>query len=468
MEHLRIGIVGNIGVGKSTLVDAASTSPLHEILLSTIPNRTGDEKVFAFKEKFNPKVLDAFYKNPVENAFMAQIEFFNGRLDRQLKIEGCKGVILEDRTLPEDYFIFGLAQKILGNMSEEEFLAYQRTYNLMTEKIPEPDLIIYLKAEVPILLQRIKERGRKSETAISASYLSLLNELYEKFISRHVNCPVLTIDANIDTPIKEFLCGVVTRIADKIKELDIRVATPGISEWVTLPETAATLKAIDAERKLETFLKENPKLITVAGNVGLGKSTLAAIMERSLNIKALYENPEENPLLEKFLANKAAYCYELQLHFLEMRAKLHNEGKNSNCSCVMDRSIPEDLLVFCYQFLKDGYLARNELDSLTTSFKKVCDEMASADLMIILKGNPEFAWNRIQQRGREMEIEGGWSKNEIEALGFWYNSYAKDVSKFGFHNGKILEIAVEKIDFTNRIHVGYIFEDIYNIFTSHN
>ena len=463
MEHLRIGIMGNIGVGKSTLVDAASTSPLNEILLGTIPDRTGDEKVFAFKEKFNPKVLDAFYENPAENAFMAQIEFFNGRLDRQLKIEGCKGVILEDRTLPEDYFIFGLAQKILGNMSEEEFLAYQRTYNLMTEKIPEPDLIVYLKAEVPILLQRIKERGRKSETTIPANYLSLLNELYEKFISRHVNCPVLIIDANIDTPLKDFLYDVIIRIADKIKELDIRVATPGISEWVTLPETAATLKAIDAERKLEKYLKKNPKLITVAGNVGLGKTTLAAIVERSLNIKALYENPEENPLLEKFLADKAIYCYELQLHFLKMRAKLHNEGKNSKGSCVMDRTIPEDLLIFCYQFLRDGYLTRNELDSLTTRFKKVCDELPSADLMIILKGKPEFAWNRIQQRGREMEIEGGWSKAEIEALGFWYNSYAKDVIKFGFHSGRVLTIDVEKIDFTNRIHVGYIFEDIYNI-----
>ncbi len=466
MEHLRVGIVGNIGVGKSTLVDAASSFPLDEILLSTIPDRIGDEKVFAFKEKFNPKVLDTFYKNPVENAFMAQIEFFNGRLERQLKIEGCKGVILEDRTLPEDYFIFGLAQKILGNMSEEEFLAYQRTYNLMTEKISEPDLIVFLKAEVPILLQRIKERGRKSEATIPVDYLLLLNELYEKFISRHVSCPVLTIDANVDTPIKDFLYDVIVRIANKIRELDIRVATPGISKWVTLPETAATLKAIDTERKLEKFLKANPKLITVAGNVGLGKSTLAAIMERSLNIKALYENPEENPLLEKFLADKQTYCYELQLHFLKMRADLHNEGKNSNCSCVMDRSIPEDLLIFCYQFLRDGYLTRNELDSLTTRFKKICNELPSTDLIIILKGNPEFAWNRIQQRGREIEIEGGWNKKEIEALSFWYNSYAEDVIKFGFHSGRVLTIDVEKIDFTNRIHVGYIFEDIYNILAS--
>ena len=65
MEHIRIGIVGNIGVGKSTLVEAACIKPLEDILLSSIPNRTGEEKVFAFEEKFNPKVLDAFYEDPV-------------------------------------------------------------------------------------------------------------------------------------------------------------------------------------------------------------------------------------------------------------------------------------------------------------------------------------------------------------------------------------------------------------------
>ena len=465
MEHLRIGIIGNIGVGKSTLVEAAGTKPLNEILLGTIPNRTGEEKIFAFHEEFNPLVLDAFYKDPIANAFMAQIEFFNGRLDRQHKIIGCKGIVLEDRTLAEDYYIFGLAQKILGNMSEEEFLAYQRTYNLMTEKIDSPDLIVYLKASVPALLQRIKERGRGSEKGIPEKYLQLLNELYEQFISRHADCPILIIDADKDTPLAEYLENTIIKIADKIGELNLRVTTPGISKWVTLPETAATLKAIDAERKLENYLKENPKLISIAGNVGLGKSTLAALMERSLNIEGLYENPEENPLLEQFLSDKAKYCFDLQLHFLKMRATLQKRGKSSPKSFVMDRSLPEDLLVFCYQFQKDGYLTKNQLNLLTIKFKTVCSEIPSSDLLIVLKGKPSLAWRRIQQRGREMEVEGGWSKIEIEALSHWYDSYAKDVVKFGFHRGNTMEIDVEKIDFTNRIHVGYIFEDIYRTLT---
>jgi len=465
MEHLRIGIVGNIGVGKSTLVEAASRKPFDEILLSTIPNRIGDEKVYAFQEKFNSKVLDAFYEDPISTAFMAQIEFFNGRLERQRQIEDRKGIILEDRTLAEDYHIFGIAQKIMGNMTEEEFLTYQRNYDLMTQEITQPDLIVYLKADVQVLLDRIKERGRKSETGIPREYLEQLNQLYNQFINRHVTCPVLVIDANVDTPLQNYIEITINKIAERIRSLDLRVTTPGISEWVTLPETAATLKAIDAELKLEKFLLENPCLISVAGNVGLGKSTLTAIMQRSLRINGLYENPEDNPLLGKFLKDKKTYCYDLQLYFLKMRKELQIKGTSGKESYVMDRSLPEDLLVFCYQFHKDGFLNQDELDMLTVKFKTVCNEIASPDLLIVLKGRTDLAWSRIQQRGREMEMEGGWSRSEINALNGWYRTYANDVCRFGYHKGRIIEINVEKIDFTNRIHIGYIFEAIYNALT---
>jgi len=465
MENLRIGIVGNIGVGKSTLVQAASTEPLKDLLLSVYPERDGTEGVYAFAEKFNPTVLDAFYQDPVSNAFMAQIEFFNGRLERQKEIFTHRGIILEDRTLAEDYHIFGKAQRILKNMTEPQFLAYQRTYELMTESVQEPDIIIYLKADVPTLLKRIKARGRASELSIPPSYLELLNELYEEFIHRHVTCPVLIIDAEQDLEKDAFVKKAVKSIISQIKALDIRVTSPGISQWVTLPQTEATLKAIDAERKLEDYLQKNPKLITIAGNVGLGKSTLAAIIERNLKIKGLYEKPEENPLLEKFLGNKKKYCYELQLHFLKMRAAQRLEGKNGLCSYVKDRSLPEDLLVFCYQFHKDGLLTDSELDNLITQFRETNQELPSADLMIVLRGSATLAWQRIQQRGREMEMEGGWSKSEIVNLTHWYKNYAMEVSKFGFHKGPVLELDVEMLDLTNRIHEGYIFERIYEALT---
>ncbi|MDZ4183019.1 MAG: deoxynucleoside kinase, partial [Candidatus Cloacimonadaceae bacterium] len=284
MENIRIGIVGNIGVGKSTFIQAASSAPLNKVLTAVYPKPDGSEGVFAFPEKFNPIVLDSFYKDPVANAFMAQIEFFNGRLDRQKLIHSCRGIVLEDRTLAEDYHIFGKAQRILQNMSEPEFIAYQRTYRLMTEQIKEPDLLVYFKADVPTLLERIRERGRESELAISPQYLELLNNLYEDFIAHHVQCPVLVIDAEKAVDKAEWQRRTVKLVAEQVKALELRVSSPGISEWVTLPQTEATLKAIDVERNLEQYLAEHQKLITIAGNVGLGKSTLTAIMGRSLKI----------------------------------------------------------------------------------------------------------------------------------------------------------------------------------------
>jgi deoxyadenosine/deoxycytidine kinase len=391
---------------------------------------------------------------------MAQIEFFNGRLDRQKLIQTCRGIVLEDRTLAEDYHISARPSASSKNMFEPEFIAYQRTFRLMTEQIKEPDLLVYFKAEVPILQERIRERGRESELAISADYLELLNNLYEDFIAHHVHCPVLVIDADRAVEKTEWLRRTVNLVAEQIKALELRVSSPGISEWVTLPQTEATLKAIDVERQLEQYLAEHQKLITIAGNVGLGKSTLTAIMGRSLKINTLYERPEENPLLEKFLGDKKTWCYDLQMHFLQMRAQQRRLGKSGDGSYAKDRSLPEDLLVFCNQFHADGLLTDDELDNLITQFQTVNRQLPSSDLIILLHGSPSLAWERIQQRGREMELEGGWQFTEINNLNHWYKAYGSNVVKLGFHNGPVLEIDVEKLDLTNRIHVGYIFERV--------
>ena len=465
MENIRIGIVGNIGVGKSTLSEAMQRSPLSNILLSALANTDDDEKVYTFPESFDPHVLDAFYKQPKKLAFVAQIEFLNGRLRRQHQIEQARGIVLEDRTIFEDYHIFGKAQKILGHMSEAEFISYQNNYELMCEKIHEPDLVVYLRANVDTLIDRICKRGRDSEKSISRDYLELLNNLYETFISKFVKCPVLVINCNNTShtaeDLNENFIKIARQIVDKIRELDLRISTPGIKEWITLPETEGTLRAIEAECILEKYLKNNHKLITVAGNVGLGKSTVTALMHQSLRIKALYETPEKNPLLSKFLNNKRDYCYKLQKHFLQIRAEQRLKGKQDDCSYVKDRSLPEDILVFCQQFHQDGFLSSSELDLLSTEFREVNRTLPQSDLMIVLQGKPELAWQRIQLRGRKMELNGGWSLREIRSLSKLYKTYPEDVLKCGYHTNPILKINVNKLDLTNRLHMGYLFEKTY-------
>lgn len=461
MENLRIGIVGNIGVGKSTLIENLQTTALSKILLGCFKTLDGDEKVQTFPEEFDENVLDAFYKNPKQHAFMAQIEFLNGRLVRQSKIEQAKGIVLEDRTIFEDYHIFGKAQKILGSMTDEEFSTYQRCYNLMTDHISEPDLVIYLRAKTDILLERIKKRGRESEQLIPREYLDLLNNLYEAYVRKHVKCPVFTIESNHEEKLLENLESTAKRIVNKIKDLNLRVTTPGIKDWVTMPETEAAIRVVDAERRLEDYLKKHPKLITVAGNVGMGKSTVTTMMHRSLRIQALYEKPERNPLLEKFLHDKKTYCYELQKHFLHVRAEQRKFGKRGKASYVKDRTLAEDILVFCQLFHQDGLLTENELDLLVTEFQKVNKDLPSADLMIILQGSTDLAWNRIQERARAMEMNGGWSYREIRLLNELYKSFPEDVCQCGYHKNPIIKINTNQLDFTNRLHMGYLFEKTY-------
>lgn len=462
MENLRIGVVGNIGVGKSTLISAMQVEPLASQLLSHFPSTDGDEKVHSFQEHFSTNVLDAFYKDPKKHALIAQLEFFNGRLERQYEIDRARGIVLEDRTIFEDYHIFGKAQKIMGHMSELEFQVYQNNYNLMMQKIDEPTLMVYLRADIDTIMGRIKKRGRDCERSIPRDYIDLLNGLYEAFVTRHTRCPVLVIDASPRADLNAYLKETVDKISLKIKELDLRVCTPGLQSWVRLPETEAAIRASEAEQQLEEYLRNNKKLITVAGNVGLGKSTVTALMQRSLRIDAIYEDPEKNPLLNKFLRNKKEHCFDLQSHFLKMRAEQRKRGTSSPVSTVKDRSLPEDLLVFCQHFHQSGYLTANELDLLSTEFYKVNNSLPSSDLMIVLQGRPELAWKRIQQRGRAMEVKGGWELSDIRSLNKYYGTYPDDVRKMGFHKEQTLELNVNKLDLANRVHMGYIFEQVLN------
>jgi len=461
MENLRIGIIGNIGSGKAQLINGLKSPAISKQLLSCLSDSLQDKSINIFPEEIDESVLKAFYENPGRNAFLAQIEFLNGRLMRQEKIDQAQGIVLEDRTIFEDYYVFGTAQKILGYMSEEEFKTYQRAFKFMTYQISEPDLVIYLRAKTDNLMDNIKKRGRPSEANIARDYIDLLNNLYETFVSQHLKCPILVIDVTDEESITQDIENITRRIIDKIHELNLRITTPGIQDWVSMPQTAAAVRVVDAERKLEDYLKKHPSLITVAGNVGMGKSTVTTLMHQSLRIEALFEAPEQNPLLEKFLKDKKRYCYDLQKHFLKMRADLRKKGKDGAHSYVKDRSLAEDILVFCQLFHQDGLLTENELDLLMAEFQQVSRELPSADLMIILQGSSKLAWQRIQERARAMEMDGGWTFREISAFNNFYKTFPEDVARCGFHNNPMLKINTNKLDFTNRVHMGYLFEQVY-------
>ena len=98
-----------------------------------------------------------------------------------------------DRSIYEDAEIFSRALVKLGNMSERDYHTYRKIFDLVVGKLPVPDLLIYLKAPIPVLLERIQNRGREMEMGITAEYLGLLEEYYQSWMAKFDLCPVLTI-----------------------------------------------------------------------------------------------------------------------------------------------------------------------------------------------------------------------------------------------------------------------------------
>ena len=176
-----IAVAGNMGVGKSTL-----TSLLVNVFDGTPFYEAVDD---------NPYLTD-FYQDMRQWSFHSQIFFLTSRLRSHREILGHPRTVIQDRSIYEDAEIFARNLYQRGNMSDRDFNVYRCLYHEFTQFLPAPDLIIYLKASVPTLIERILRRGRDFEQDVSPLYLQQLNELYDAWIEDFTLCPVLTVDAD--------------------------------------------------------------------------------------------------------------------------------------------------------------------------------------------------------------------------------------------------------------------------------
>lgn len=176
-----VTIAGNMGVGKSTLTrllaENLSWTPFYEVV---------DD---------NPYLAD-FYQDMRQWSFHSQIFFLSRRLAYHRQIVNFPGTVVQDRSVYEDAEIFARNLHQRGNMSNRDYKVYRELYEEFIQSIPRPDLILYLKASVPTLIERIHRRGRDFEQDISPLYLQQLNELYNSWIEDFTLCPVLTIPSD--------------------------------------------------------------------------------------------------------------------------------------------------------------------------------------------------------------------------------------------------------------------------------
>jgi deoxyadenosine/deoxycytidine kinase len=176
-----IAIAGNMGTGKSTLVDFLAKTygvmPFYE------PN---DE---------NPYLGD-FYKDMKRWAFQSQLYFLSNKFRLHQELDRQPGVVALDRTIFEDAEIFATALHQMRKISKRDWATYQGIYAAILDAIKPPDLMIYLRCSMRTLRKRIRLRGRAMEQDVPLAYLKRLERLYEEWIASYEMSDVLVLETD--------------------------------------------------------------------------------------------------------------------------------------------------------------------------------------------------------------------------------------------------------------------------------
>ena len=176
-----IVIAGNIGAGKTTLVKILS-------------ERLGFTPFYEPHEE-NPYLAD-FYEAMESWSYHSQVYFLTRRLKIHKELLLAQGSVVQDRSVYEDAEIFARNLYLQGDLSPRDYNVYQDLYHILASLLPPPNLMVYLRASVDTLMQRIAKRGREYEAGISREYLTRLNQLYEDWMVAFAQCPVLIINSD--------------------------------------------------------------------------------------------------------------------------------------------------------------------------------------------------------------------------------------------------------------------------------
>jgi deoxyadenosine/deoxycytidine kinase len=195
-----IAVAGNIGAGKTELVSFLCKK--YELKPFFEPNDT------------NP-YLDDFYKDMKSWAFHSQIYFLAHKFRIHRALERESGTVVQDRTIYEDAEIFARNLRRLKAISARDWKTYWELYESISPALQPPDLMIFLKASVRTLKERIRRRGRSNEKAIPTTYLRRLNSLYEDWSKRYQMSPVVVLS----TDRLDYLTDLVDRI-DLFKQIE--------------------------------------------------------------------------------------------------------------------------------------------------------------------------------------------------------------------------------------------------------
>jgi len=198
-----VAVAGNVGVGKSSLT-------------GLLAERLGWEPFFEAVDD-NPYLAD-FYQDMRSWSFHSQVFFLSRRLRHHHELLSRPHSVIQDRSVYEDAEVFARNLYEQGSMDDRDYGSYRELYEILCALLPPPDLVIYLRADVPTLRERIRQRGREYEQSIDPAYLVRLNRLYDAWMQGFSLCPVLTIETdNLDFVRQpQHLSLVLTAVADRL------------------------------------------------------------------------------------------------------------------------------------------------------------------------------------------------------------------------------------------------------------
>lgn len=197
--------------------------------------------------------------------------------------------------------------------------------------------------------------------------------------------------------------------------------------------------------------------ITLAGNVGAGKSTLTRLVGERLGLDTHYEKVSGNPYLEDYYKDQEKWGFHLQLYFLTQRFKqqvnIYKNGKDN----IQDRSIYEDLEIFAKKLYEDNLMSERDFFTYKDLFNSITENLQTPDLMIFLDGSIDTVLERIHSRGRDME--------KLVDLDYWkdlHKRYKEWVPKYD--KSPVLYVNIDEMDLIkNPEHLDLLCEKIRSI-----
>jgi len=190
-------------------------------------------------------------------------------------------------------------------------------------------------------------------------------------------------------------------------------------------------------------LKENKKyFVSIAGNIGSGKSSLTYKIAERLNWRPYFESVNNNPYLKDFYENMRRWSFQLQVYFLSHRFSVHKEILASEQSVIQDRSIYEDVEIFAKNLYLMGRMEKRDYFNYRTLFNEMTFYLKAPDLIVYLKADVNTLLNQIRQRGRvfERRIEKDYLMRLNKSYGLWIRKY---------NLGSKVVVETDKLDFVN-------------------